>query len=244
MRIYPSTVFAGQDICFNVFSDYSFDGSREQYLSAKIGEYTMEFDTYDEQNVAAHSTWSNYQICGTAGGGLAKSSNDLTIIGATGKYLVHDLAKSYDGTNEYVVRTIPSISEVSSNSFYKAPGAIVTIKGDGFDQDPTKNTVTVDDVTCEVFESTMTHLKCTLGEKTTTSSATSFVGGTGARVKEYSGYSSITDSTTATNTLYYTDIDARRNSDADDDALVRVVEGWFVPPQTGGYIFHASCDDQ
>jgi hypothetical protein len=34
-----------------------------------------------------------------------------------------------------------------------------------------------------------------------------------------------------------------RDSDDFDRTLVRIVEGWFVPPQTGTYVFHASCDD-
>ena len=245
-RIYPSTVYAGQDICFNVFTDYAAANDRSLYLSAAIGEYSMEFDTYDDNNVAEKSTWDDYQICGTAGGNEAKASNDLTIISGTGKYLVTDFAKSYDGTNEYVIRTIPSVTEVSASTLYKAPGGILTIKGEGFDVTSSNNEVKVDDVTCTVFEATSSHLRCSLAEKSTTTSATNFVGGIGARVKEYSGYSDVSkipDLNSPTSTLYYTDIESRRYTDDEDNSLVRTLEYWFVPPQTGGYIFHASCDN-
>jgi hypothetical protein len=68
----------------------------------------------------------------------------------------------------------------------------------------------------------------------------------GAHVKEYKGYSSISsisDTTAVTQEIYYTDIESRRNTDDEDHSLVRTLEFWFVPPKTGGYIFHASCDD-
>jgi hypothetical protein len=61
MKIYPSTVYAGQDICFNVFTDYAADG-RDLYISAKIGAYPMEFDTYDDNNQGVKSTWNDFQI--------------------------------------------------------------------------------------------------------------------------------------------------------------------------------------
>jgi hypothetical protein len=61
MRIYPSTVYAGQTICFNVFTDYAADG-REMYLSSKIGVHTMEFESYDYLNQPMKSTWNDFQI--------------------------------------------------------------------------------------------------------------------------------------------------------------------------------------
>lgn len=244
LRIYPSTVYAGQDICFNVFTDNAANG-RPMYVSAKIGENTMSFEAYDERNTEVTSTWNDYQICGTAGGGPAQENKDLTIISGTGKYLVTDLAKSYDGAKEYLIRTIPSVNGVSAHTLYKAGGGILIIKGDGFRAKVSENEVTVDGVVCKVFEASETQLKCVLEAKTGDTTGTAFVGGTGARVKEFSGYttSTVKPTTIPTKTLYYTDIESRRDSDENDQSLVRVVEGWFVPPQNGKYIFHAACDD-
>lgn len=245
-RIYPSTVYAGQDICFNVFTDYAVDGDRGLYDKSYIGEYPFNFETYDDANVAAISTWNDYQICGNASGALAALDNSLTLVSGAGEYWISEWAKSFDGTSEYLIRTIPSIKEVTHSELYKALGGIITIKGDGFSNTPSENTVTVDDVNCNILEASDTQIRCQLEEKTTVTSGTEFVGGMGAHVKEYKGYSaisSVSDSTTVTQEIYYTDIESRRNTDDEDNSLVRIIEYWFVPPKTGGYIFHASCDD-
>lgn len=246
-RIYPSTVFAGMDICVNVFTDYS-TGSNKNYAvynKTLIGEYSMDFDEYLVNNLAAISTYNNYQLCGIAGGGVASADNDITIIADVGKYLLTDFAYSYDGTNSYTVRTIPNVDKISSSSFYVAGGQVITITGTGFGINPEDNTVMVDDVECVVYESSDTQLKCVLDEKTTTTTDTYFAGGTGARVREYIGVSRVSDITNDTPYLdrYFTDIESRRNTDDDDNAMVRQLEYWFVPPQDGDYIFHASCDD-
>jgi hypothetical protein len=245
-RIYPSTVYAGQDICFNVFTDSAVDGDRGLYDQSHIGEYPFSFEAYDETNVASISTWNDYQICGNASGALAALDNGLTIKSGAGEYWISEWAKSFDGTSEYLIRTIPSIDEVTHSELYKAPGGIITIKGDGFSNTPSENTVTVDDVDCSVLEASDTQIRCQLAEKTVDTTATEFVGGMGAHVKEYKGYSaisSISGTTAVTKEIYYTDIESRRNTDDEDNSLVRTLEFWFVPPKTGGYIFHASCDD-
>ena len=79
-----------------------------------------------------------------------------------GKYLVSDFAKSYDGTDEYVVRTVPKVDSISSNEFYKAGGAILTISGEGFDLTEDNNQVKVDDLDCTIIKSTSTSIKCLL----------------------------------------------------------------------------------
>jgi len=81
-----------------------------------------------------------------------------------------------------------------------------------------------------------------IGEKTTTTSGTIFSGGIGAKVNEYIGYgkADVTDALKPTQKTFYTDIESRRNIDDDDNKFTRIVETWFVPPQTGGYIFHAA----
>ena len=158
--------------------------------------------------------------------------------------MITDFASSYDGTNTYTVRTIPKIDEISINSLYMNGGLIITIYGEGFGLNPTDNTVTVDDVACSVCMATDTMIKCSLNEKSTTTTASYFVGGMGARGKEYSGISSsasITQNSTYTD-IYFTDIESRRSTS--DSSFVREVEYWFVPPQNGDYIFHASCDNR
>lgn len=70
-----------------------------------------------------------------------------------------NFAQNYDGTNAFTVKVVPEIVSVSSNTFYKASGGILTIKGFGFDLTPANNVVMVDDVSCTVFESTDTQIK-------------------------------------------------------------------------------------
>jgi len=50
------------DICFNVFTDLASSGGKQVLKTAKIGEYTVELDTYSEENLASISTWNNYQL--------------------------------------------------------------------------------------------------------------------------------------------------------------------------------------
>jgi parallel beta-helix repeat protein len=54
--------------------------------------------------------------------------------------------------------------------------------------------------------------------------------------------SDITDSTVPDSTSLFTDIESRRNVDA-DNRYSRKLEFWFVAPQSANYTFHASCDD-
>ena len=244
-RIYPSVAYPTQPICFNVFIDYAASDSKNYYVSSNIGGYSMSFSMYDSDNQLVASTWNDFQIWAQAPAATAKSSYDVSIISQDGAYLFTNFAQSYDGTNPFTVKMIPEVVSVSSNTLYKASGGILTISGFGFDLTPSNNLVMVDDVSWAVFESTDTQIRWVLGEKQTTTSATTFVGGSGARVKEYYGLrkSSVTDSSSPTKTKYYTDIESRRNDDTNDPQYTRIIESWFVPPQTGGYIFFASWDD-
>ena len=214
-RVYPSVVYPTQGICFNVFTDYAASDSKNYYTSSDIGGYSLSFTKYDEDNQLVLSTWNDFQICAQAPALPAKSSYDFSIVSQDGAYLLTNFAKSYDGTNTYTIKMIPEIISVSSNTFYNAAGGVLTITGYGFDLTPSNNVVMVDDVACTVFESTENQIKWVLAEKTTTTTATIFSGGSGARVKEYYGLASsaVTDSTSPTKTQYYTDIESRRNDD-------------------------------
>ena len=244
-RVYPSVVYPTQGICFNVFTDYAASDSNNYYTSSDIGGYSLSFAKYDDDNQLVVSTWNDFQICAQTPAAPALSSYDFSIVSQDGAYLLTNFAKSYDGTNIYTIKMIPEIISVSSNTFYNAAGGVLTITGYGFDLTPTNNVVMVDDVACTVFESTQNEIKWVLAEKTTTTTATIFSGGSGARVKEYYGLASsaVTDTTIPTKTQYYTDIESRRNDDTSDPQYTRIIETWFVPPQTGGYIFFASWDD-
>lgn len=72
--IYPSTVYEGQNICFDVFSDqvtsgidYNADADindvNEYYnTTGRIGQYAMSFDEYFFDNQDWHNTWTYYQL--------------------------------------------------------------------------------------------------------------------------------------------------------------------------------------
>jgi hypothetical protein len=73
-NIYPSTVYEGQNICFEVFSDsttsgisYNSDadlGEENEYYNTtgKIGQYFMTFDEYFHNNQGWFNTWTYYQL--------------------------------------------------------------------------------------------------------------------------------------------------------------------------------------
>ena len=103
--------------------------------------------------------------------------------------------------------------------------------------------VTFDDLTCDVVDFSSTHITCQLPEKTTTTTASYFVGGQGARVKAYSsGRSGLDETATPIYETVFTDLDVEKNTIVDTPET-RVVETWFVPPQDGNYTILALCDD-
>jgi hypothetical protein len=245
-RVYPSVVYSGHDICFDVFTDASSNGGRSILKKdlSKIGDYSIDLSTYETENEEAISNWNTYQICGTAGGNIAAKSSDLTLTAQVGKYLITDFAYSYDGSETYLVRSVPKVNSVSSNTLYKAAGSVLTISGEGFDPTIENNSVKVDDLDCKVFEASTTQLKCVLPAKTTTTTGTEFVGGIGANSVEYDGLvNSEIASAINPSPIYkhFTDIESRRN--VYNGKMTRTIQAWFVPPQTGDYVFHASCDN-
>jgi hypothetical protein len=147
-RIYPSTVYPEQDICFNVFTDASNSGSKKVYTEGKIGDEVIDWEAFDDEdnNWARISNWNNYELCATAGVGPSKESNPLNLMAEVGKYMVSEYAYTYHGASKYAIRTVPKISSVNTNQLYNAEGAIITIKGLGFDPDTNNNMVDIDDL--------------------------------------------------------------------------------------------------
>ena len=243
-NIYPSTVYPGQDICVEVFSDRATSVDAPYNTTGSIGDYVIDFTEYADDNNGWDNTYTTYQLCGTAGGNEATDSSELTIKSWVGDYLVTDFAKSYDGTSAFEVRSVPSVDSISHSTLYNAPGSIITIIGDGFSSTMASNEVTVDDLSCTILSSSSTEIKCQLPEKTTTTTGTEFVGGTGAREYIYENLyiSELTTDSVANSTSLFTDITSRRNVEP-DERYTRTLEYWFIPPQTANYTFHASCDD-
>ena len=64
-----------------------------------------------------------------------------------------------DGTNG-VFTTVLSVSDVTPNRGSLNGGALLTITGEGFSPNNTKNTVLLGDVNCDVVESTENEIKC------------------------------------------------------------------------------------
>lgn len=50
--IYPSTVYSGQKICFDVFTDLATNGGNKALLSGKIGDFSIDHESYSEENDA------------------------------------------------------------------------------------------------------------------------------------------------------------------------------------------------
>ena len=245
-RIYPSTVYSGQDVCFNVFTDQvSEQGS--VLRDAKIGTYSVDTETYVEENAEEVSTHYDYELCVIAGGNIA-GDYDLKLVSDLGKYLVSDFAKSYDGTTEYTIRSVPKIDAVSHHDINTQSGSIITITGEGFALEESGNTVTVGGNACEIIESTSTDITCQITVSNSDfTGTTEFVGGIGAHSTEYDTIynSQIASTTVSSVSKHLTDMTSRSNMNDDEDStdFTRTVEGWFVPPQDGDYIFHATCDD-
>lgn len=63
-RIYPSTVYSGQDLCFDVYTGPVSNSGRnvlkEDYC--KLGDYSIELNTYADENAEAVSTGGYYQL--------------------------------------------------------------------------------------------------------------------------------------------------------------------------------------
>ena len=246
LRIYPSTIYSGQDICFQVFTDKVTNGNRDGVTDLKIGEYNADIDTYDSDNSAAESNSNYYQQCGIAGGNKAKVSNEVHLIGDTGEYHVSEFAKSFDGTNEYVVMSAPKVTSITPQVMNPVSGTIVSIKGEGFSSVTTENVVDVQGNACQVLEASETEIKCQITVTTSDySGTTDFVGGLGAHVVEYDGIvnSQISGTTITPVNKHFTDMISRSSTNENDNRLTRSIEAWFVPPKTGSYIFHGSCDD-
>jgi len=231
-------------MCFEVFTDLSTSGGRSAIENGNINGYTLDFESYSESNLDAVTTKANYQICANIGGALAKSENTLTLNANVGKYSISEFATSYDQDTTYQVRTVPKIDLIKTNTLYKAPNTLFTVRGEGFDPEESNNSVMIDDLSCTVLESSSTEIKCLLPEKTTDTTQDLYIGGTGARVKEYKetkGQISTTSTPLAEG--YMTDLGSIRGTIDTSTTRTKVVETWFVPPQDGDYVFYAVCDD-
>ena len=239
--IYPSTVYPGQEICFDVFTDLATNGGNKALVSGTIGNYNIDHQIYSWKNTQSVSNKNNYQLCANVGDVTPQADNPLTMTAQLGKYLISDFAYSYDASSKYLVRTIPKIDLLQTNTLFKAEGSIISIRGEGFYPDISKNEVTVDDLACTVLEASETEIKCSLPEKTATTSGNLFVGSTGARSKVYSlDKNSINDSSKSVREEYFTDLTSVRNTISDGQGeRTRVIETWFVPPQDGNYTFYA-----
>ena len=143
LSVYPSTVYSGQDICFEVFTDDTKDGG-SVLTNLKIGDYSADIDTYQEDNLAKESKYYGYyHQCALAGGNKAASSSNINLLSSTGKYHVSDFAKSFDGISSYTVRSIPKITAISHQSLNTATGSIISITGEGFSSIASENSVDV-----------------------------------------------------------------------------------------------------
>ena len=238
-RIYPSTVYSGQRICFNVFTDKT---NEEGQI---IQSATIEQSNIDINIPSSISQTADYQICGTVGEDIMGSSDaELTVEGPTGDYVISEFAYSYDKDVKYLARTLPTVTLMQTSTLYKAGGSHFTIRGIGFSKEKENNLVTVDDLSCEVLYSTTNEIICQLPEKTTDTTMTSYyVGGLGARVKAYkTTKGNLNESETPFLETVYTDLDIERNA-ITSTPETRVIETWFVPPQDGNYTILALCDD-
>ena len=143
MAIYPSTVYRNQPICFEVFTDQVSDLGVDVITSVKIGGNTADLVTHSYENEEDLSKTSSYQQCAMAGSNIASFSQDITLMSRYGKYKISEFAKSFDGTNSYLVKTVPRINGISHDTINTIDGSIITISGEGFSSTPSENVVSI-----------------------------------------------------------------------------------------------------
>lgn len=246
LKIYPSTVYSGQDLCFEVTTDQA-SGYGEPFKSVKVGGEAANLEPYAEIYNSKNVDWlHSYHQCAIASPGEAKPDVDVTLTATAGKYAISDFAKSFDGTSTYTVRRVPKITEVSHSQVNTKTGSIITITGEGFFYDPALTTVKVEENACKVHSLSDTEIKCQLEvTKSDFSDVTVFSGGIGAHVIEYDGITSENiDGSSIPIYKHFTDITARPYSNDHEGVkkLTRQITTWFIPPQDGDYTFHGSCD--
>jgi hypothetical protein len=245
-KLYPSTVYPGQDFCLSLFGDLAGKGGREILKSIKTCGYTTDTSEFDEANEDASVNEYYNQKCASLGGAMSSSDCDVKVSGDVGDAWIEDWAKTSDGDYEYTMRIIPKVNGLSSNELYKNPGSIVTVEGEGFDPIAENNEVQIDDLACDVIEASTNSITCQLPEKTSDTTASFYIGGTGAHAKEYKGVNSnsVSGSTTPTRETLFTDLEGIRGNPYISGAYSRSLETWFIAPRDGDYVFHASCDDR
>jgi hypothetical protein len=240
-KIYPSTVFPGQDFCVNLFGDLAGSGGKQILKSIRTCGYTIN-TKFNEANSQTDISSNYNQICATLGGVMATPECQLKITGDTGHAWIEELARTSDGEQEFTLRTVAKVTGISSNELYKNPGSIVTVTGVGFDPIAENNEVQVDDLTCDVIEATSETITCQLPEKVSGTTSSVYIGGTGAHVKEFAGVNSgsVSWSASPTRATLFTDLQSVKGNHYIGGHFGRKLETWFIAPKDGDYVFHAN----
>jgi len=228
------------------------------FINAKIAGSRIDFeDNVSHETYMSH--WWENSVRGRVGDQPPSENQPIEMLWETGhaiKHLTRNWHCSYDMSDCYEVRTVPSITSLSEHSGYLTGGQNLTVTGSGFGNGGVI-TATLDGVACEVSSHGATGFACTVGAKDEASlTDTPRAGEHGVRRRTIDGDN-------------WRDVDRWYDLDLDDPAdlfdegvtvehaLALQYEGWynvenyhtnhyyawFVAPATTRYRFYAVCDD-
>ena len=227
------------------------------FINAKIEGSRIDFeDTVSFENRYSH--WWENAVRGYVGDQPIGENQGCVMLWETGhaiKHLTRNWHCSYDQSDCYEVRTVPSISSISEHTSYLTGGQNLTVEGSGF---ASGNIVaTLDGVACEVTRQARDKFSCTVGEKAEVSATdTPQAGEHGVRRRTLDGDG-------------WGDVSYWADRDLDDPdlfenqgitltrSLAMQYEGWnnvgkylvnhywawFLAPATTRYRFYSVCDD-
>jgi len=135
------------------------------FINAKIAGALMDF----EGNVA-HDTefshWWENSVRGYVGDQPISRNQPITMLWETGhaiKHLTRNWHCSYDQSECYEVKTVPSIASLAEHTGYLTGGQNLTVTGSGFANG--EITATLDGEACEVTKRRRDGFSCTVGPK-------------------------------------------------------------------------------
>jgi len=223
------------------------------FINTKIAGALMDFEDHVESTVYFSHWWEN-TVRGYVGDQVISPNQAVTMLWETGhaiKHLTRNWHCSYDQSECYEAKTVPSISSVGEHTGYLTGGQNLTIKGSGFATGDIA--ATLDGVECEVTSRGKDQFCCTVGPKAEASVADAPTAG------EHGVRKRTIDGSDWSDVSYWYDIDLE--APEDDVTITHSVAlqyeggysvgsyyvnhyyGWFVAPATTRYRFYVVCDD-
>ena len=139
-RIYPSTVYSGQDICFEVFTDAVTNSDRDGVNKLMIGDYNADIETYDEDNAARENNLAiihtNVELLLVQKPCLAMMLSYTETLGFTTSLTLPNPLMELQSTQSELFQKVES---VYPNTLNPVDGSIISISGEGFSSIASEN---------------------------------------------------------------------------------------------------------